>query len=452
MFRDRRFAKSVLALATAAAVVLAVSGCAFVKPGSLALSQPQGTGSVRVHFNVCTVGSSEQFCGPNEADGTFQYLAGIAVPPGSAAPASFTATPVGGGAPVVFTRSDEVASELAAASASLQKAVSELEDPEEIKEFEEAKELLGSAWPPAGLQGVGYLSAPVQELKNGSAEWSMDADFGLPTAADGSAFPGPFSAAIAWGFRVVGEGLSSTRPVHCVRFEPGVESEVSESVCVGSLQQAQLGTADLRIAAPAKPGQAFVGGSGQITFPLQYGGTVATLPTFALSATTTAKGGKVKLASPSFTPAAPDPVTHQAPAGSGAVTVSVPRGIKPGTYPVTLTAKTPQGGTATQVGSLKVTKPKLKLGGARLDTAKGTATLAVKIPGAGQVTVSGKGVTTVKKKAKKKTTLKVKIASTGSASALLGKAGKVKVKVKVTYKPTSGISVSKTKSVILKLR
>ena len=88
---------------------------------------------------------------------------------------------------------------------------------------------------------------------------------------------------------------------------------------------------------------------------------------------------------------------------------------------MTLTATTPQGGTATQVAKLKVTKPKLKFGGVQLDAAKGTATLRIKVPSGGQLTIAGKGIAKVKKKAKKAKTLKVQIASTGSASALLGK-------------------------------
>ena len=134
------------------------------------------------------------------------------------------------------------------------------------------------------------------------------------------------------------------------------------------------------------------------------------------------------------------------------MTVSLPKKIKPGTYKVTLTATTPQGGVTTGVAKLKVTKPKLKFGAVKLDPAKGTATLKVKVPSGGKLTIAGKGVAKVKKKAKKKKTLKVKIASTGSASAQLGSSGSVKVKVKATFKPTSGISVSKTKSIVLKLR
>ena len=67
------------------------------------------------------------------------------------------------------------------------------------------------------------------------------------------------------------------------------------------------------------------------------------MPTFALSATTTAKGGKAKTASASFTPAGQT--------GSDKVTVSVPKKTKPGTYQVTLTAQTPQGGVEPASGN-----------------------------------------------------------------------------------------------------
>src|SRR5262245_12489014 len=109
-----RFAKPVLALIAIAVIALTVAGCALIKPGSLSLSQPQGIGSVRVHFDLCT--SEIEGCGPSEDTETIQYLIGIAVPPGSAPPASFTGVPIGGGAPIVFTRNDEVAGELSASA------------------------------------------------------------------------------------------------------------------------------------------------------------------------------------------------------------------------------------------------------------------------------------------------------------------------------------------------
>jgi hypothetical protein len=454
LLRDRRFFKPVLALTAVTAVAVIVSGCAFVKPGSLTTSQPQGIGSVRVHFDFCTIGDTEtenEFCGKVEDAETRQYLAGIAVPPGSTPPASFTATSTDGGAPIQFTRSDEVAAELAAASAALQKGVSEM-SPEDKAEFEKAKEIIGSAWPPNGLQGVGYLSAPVAEVKEQKTEWSADLDFGLPATTDGGPFPGPFTTAIAWGTRGVFEGAPSTRPVHCFRFAPKAMIEEEEALCFGALQQVAPITADLKIIAPKTPAPAFVGGKGELSFPLKFAGPTGTVPIFTLSATTTAKGAKTKLAPSAFTPSTPDATTHLAPTGTGKVTVTLPRNAKPKTYTVTLTATTPQGGTATQVAKLKVTKPKLKFGAAKIDAAKGTATLKVTVPGAGTLTIKGKGVKTVKTKAKKKKTLKVKISSTGSTSALLGSAGSAKVKAKATFKPTSGISVTKTRPIVLKLR
>lgn len=374
------------------------------------------------------------------------------MPPGSVPPATFTAVPIKGGAPIVFMRNDEVGSGMAASSAAEQNFLAGVKTPEEAEEAAKVKELLGGLWPPTGLQGVGYLSAPVQEVKGQALEWSVDADFGLPTASGDAPFAGPFGTGVALGIRVVSGSQSASRPVHCIRLEAEGKSNESEAFCGGSVQQAQPGTADLRIAAPKKPAQAFVGGSAELAFPLKFAATATSVPTFALSATTTAKGGKVKLGSKKFTPGAINPSSHQAPTGTGKVTVSVPRRIKPGTYEVTLTAKAPQGGTATKVAKLKVTKPKIKFGAVRLDAANGTTTLRVKVPGAGKLKIAGKGVVTVKKSVKKAKTLTVRIASSGDVSALLGRAGSVRVRVKATFRPTSGISVSKAKSIVLELR
>jgi hypothetical protein len=456
LFRDRRFAKPVITLVAAAAVVVAVGGCGFLKLGSLAVSQPQGIGSARVHFNLCTIGnptSEGEACAPNTETVKVQYLAGIAVPPGSVPPASFTAVPVNGGTAIVFTRNDEVTSEMTASSAATQAALAKAESPEEIEEAEEFEALLGGSWPPSGLQGVGYISTPSLEVEDQTTEWSVDADFGLPTPAAGGLFTGPFPAAIALGFRQVSSEEPASRSVHCLRFAgETLEPDPSEAFCTGSLQQSQAGTADLRIAAPAQPAQAFVGGSAEVAFPLEYAGTTAAPPTFALSATTTATGGRVTVPSSSFTPSTPDPSTHLAPAATGTVNVALPRGVKPGTYQVTVTAKAPQGGAVTQVASVKVTRPTLKLGKVKPNPAKGTAALQVSVPGGGKLTIAGKGVAKVTKKISKAKTLKVKIAATGKAGAALQKIGKAKLKLKATFKPTSGISVSKTKSVVLKLR
>ena len=194
--------------------MLAVSGCAFVKPGSLAVSQPQGIGSVRVHFILCTSAAKRESAGRTKKPKRLQYLLGIAVPPGSVPPASFTAMPIGGGAPIVFTRNEEVAPEIAASSGSLQKIIGEFkpETRKKTKKSKHSNRLFGGPWPPSGLQGFGYLSAPVQEVKGETAEWSVDADFGLPTAADGGPFPGPSQPPSPWVSAIVAGETGDSGP------------------------------------------------------------------------------------------------------------------------------------------------------------------------------------------------------------------------------------------------
>lgn len=438
MSRLRRHSKPLIALAALAALALVFSACAFFKPGSLALSQPGGVGSVRVHFTLCT--EPEPNCSPSEDTEELQYLLGIAVPPGSVPPATVTAVPVGGGSPLVFTLNNEVATEIAAASANLKK----------LAEKEGEGDQAPPVWPPAGLQGVGYLSNAHLEQKGVQYEWNVDADFGLPAAADGSPFSGPFATGLSLGFREVSPAQSSSRPVDCWRFES--EPAESDAFCFGTAEQGQVGTSDLKIAAPAKA-SAFLGGKAKLSFPLNFATTTSPSPTFALSATSTLPKGKLSPASPTFTPGVIDPTTHRAPTAPQTVTVNVPKNAKPGTYDVTLTAKTPQGGTVSQVAKLKVTKQKISLGGAKLNKTKGIATLSVKIPGAGTLTASGNGIAKVKKsakKAKKAKTLKLTIRAKGKAKTQLAEEGTAKVSVKVTFKPTSGTSVTKTKKITLK--
>src|SRR4029079_12036708 len=109
--------------------------------------------------------------------------------------------------------------------------------------------------------------------------------------------------------------------------------------------------------------------------------------------------------------------------------------VKPGTYDVTLTATAPQGGAVSQVAKLKVTKPKLKFGGVKLNKGKGTATFSVTVPSAGTLTASGKGLVKAKKTAKKAKALKVTIRSKGKTKAQLEELGKAKIKAKISFKP-----------------
>jgi hypothetical protein len=435
----RRFSKPLVALVALAVLALTLSACAFLKEGSLGVSQPGGIGAARVHFVLCSL-DKEFNCGPNESQvfgENLQYLVGIAAPKGSSAPATFTAQPTTPGAqPIVFNRNDQVAAEMAASSAKL--AATELGEKEGFR-----------PWPPTGLEGFGYLSAPVQDQKGPAAEWSIDAEFGLPTAADGSPFTGPFATGLDMAAREVSPAHPADSPPKCADFE-GEEfnPESGEAICLFTLEEAQAGTSDLKIAAPPTS-PVYVGGKATLSFGLNFGSTAPTAPGFSLAATSTLPGATVALSSPTFTPPAVDSGTHRS-SGSDTATVTVPSTTKPGVYEVTLTAKTAQGGTASQVAKIEVTKPKLKIGKVKLNKKNGTAKLSIGVPAAGTLTVSGKGIVKVQRKPTGPATVKVTIKAKGKAKKKLASTGKAKVKAKIVFKPSNGVSVTKTKSITLK--
>lgn len=137
------------------------------------------------------------------------------------------------------------------------------------------------------------------------------------------------------------------------------------------------------------------------------------IASFNVTPSSTLPGAVATVLAPSFTPPAPDATTHRS-SGSETVTVAVPKTAKPGVYEVTLTAKTPQGGTATQVAKIEVTQPKLKLGKVKLNKKNGTAKLSIGVPSAGTLTVSGKGIAKVQRKPAGPKPLKVTIKAKAS--------------------------------------
>lgn len=442
MSRLRRPAKPLIALAAVIAVAIVFSACAYFKSGSLVLSQAGGIGPAHIHFVLCSGPDVEgEGCQPASNTEDLQYLLGIAVPPGSVVPQTVTAVPVGGGGPIVFTRNDEVAPQMAASSSAIEKLAKEEGAPSGIPGTQ--------AWPPAGLEGIGYLSGPQHENENELNEWNVDVDVALPTPAEGAPYPGPFATALAYGARQVNAEYPSSRPVRCAIIENETMPDPSSAICPGVGLQGQVGTSDLKIAAPVKT-SVFVGGKAKIPFPLKFASSASPLPSFSLTPSSTLSKANLKLSSKTYTPGAPDPSTHLAPPASSTVAVTVPKNAKPGTYEVTVTATTPQLVAVSQVAKLKVTKPKLKFGGVKLNKGNGTATLSVKVPGAGTLTASGNGLVKAKKKAKKAKTLKLTIKAKGKTKAQLEELGKAKVKAKITFKPTSGIAVKKSKSITLK--
>lgn len=432
----RRRSKFLVLAVAVAGLALALSACTFFKPGSLSVSQPGGIGAARVHFVLCTepgLEEGEAPCSPSDTEGELQYLLGIAVPPGSSAPSTILATPIGGGAPIVFTRNDQVAGQIAAGATALAAS-------------DEPGMLEPKPWPPQGLEGVGYLSGVVVESKGSTIEWSVDADFGLPSAADGSAFAGPFKTAPALGMRAVAPEAPADRPPKCLTSEESFE--ITDALCLSTGEEAEVGTSDLRISAPPTS-SVFVGGKASLAFGLNFASTAGSVPGFNVSAGSTIPGASAIVSSAGFVPPTPDPSTHRS-SGSETVTVTVPSTAAPGVYNVSITATTPQGGTATQVAKLEVTKPKLKVGKAKLNKRNGTAKLSVGVPGAGTLTASGKGIVKVQRKASGPATLKLTIKSKGKAKKKLNTTGKAKVKVKLVFKPSNGAQVTQTKSIVLK--
>lgn len=431
----RRFSKPLVALVALGVLALTVSACAIFKQGSLSVSQPVAFGPARVHFILCSE-PEKGVCKPNKAtkpEKAVQYLVGLAAPKGAAAPPSITAKPITPGSqPIVFNRNDQVAAEIAATSATL-------------SETELAEEGL-KPWPPNGLEGFGYLSEPVEEKEGSVEEWSVDAEFGLPVASDGSPFVGPFATAYAMGGREVTAGHPANAPVHCWRFSNPPEE--GEAFCFPTVEEAQAGTADLKIGAPPTT-PVFVGGKATVSFALNFASTGPALPSLSLGATSNLPGASVVLSGTTLAPPAVDAGTHRSSA-SDTATVTVPSTATPGVYEVTLTSKTAQGATATQVAKIEVTKPKLKIGKAKLNKKNGTAKLSITVPSAGTLTVSGKTIAKVKRTSKGKKTIKVTIKAKGKAKTKLADTGKAKVKAKIVFKPSNGASVTKTKSITLK--
>src|SRR5262249_44948099 len=88
------------------------------------------------------------------------------------------------------------------------------------------------------------------------------------------------------------------------------------------------------------------------------------------------------------------------------------------------------------LASVTRTVATVKLGKLKRNERKGTATQAVKVPGQGTLTLSGKGVAGLDKSVKHKGTAKLRIKAKGGKKRKLNRAGKLKVKAGVTFEAT----------------
>lgn len=86
----------------------------------------------------------------------------------------------------------------------------------------------------------------------------------------------------------------------------------------------------------------------------------------------------------------------------------------------------------------------------KLNRKQGTATLAVRIPAAGTLTLSGKQLVKQKKTARAAGTIKLLVKAKGKAKKALDRKGKAKVKATVVFTPASGGAGSQVKGMVLK--
>jgi dipeptidyl aminopeptidase/acylaminoacyl peptidase len=87
----------------------------------------------------------------------------------------------------------------------------------------------------------------------------------------------------------------------------------------------------------------------------------------------------------------------------------------------------------------------------KLNKKKGTAVLAVSVPGAGTVVLTGKGVKKASAVAKAAGKLSLTIRAAGKAGQKLTETGKAELRLKITFTPAAGVPATKTMTVTLKL-
>jgi hypothetical protein len=355
----------------------------------------------------------------------------IALPAGSTPPQTITAkpNPETGGFPIVYTRSQ---------------AITERAKQPEPEETE--------PWYPPGTEVTGYISSVYEEKKGEEHRSTVDIDVPLPPSS--GPYVGPYAYDVWIGWRRISPAKPESRPIVCGEYEskepePGKSELIVYGGC-GSASAEPIPVSDLKIAPAATPPPVYVGGKGKVPFNLAFGSTAAQIPAFSLKAATTLPGATAAVGNGVFNPGAIDPTSRLAPAASRKVNVTVPSTAKPGTYNVTLTATTQQGGATVGTGKILVARPQLKIGKIKKKP-NGTAVLTVRVPSAGTLSAKGKGLLKAKRRPKGPGKLNLKLKANGGSKVELLASGTVKVKFQVIFKPTSGSPVAVNRQVTLHL-
>ena len=317
--------RAVAALVALVTIAFALSGCVNIK--NVNGVQQDTIGGVNIGVVLCASGSTD--CAGNGNSGIaavsdntnvpLQLLVAYRVSAGAVAPATLRFFDDDGLGPL-FTRD-------AGYTAELQRL----------------------APAPAGQEWFGYLSSAftyngVSTVKSAP----ILTRFGLP-GNTGAPFASPFRLQAVAGFRLVTDSLLATRPVAC---GASLTTVNDSGYCVDSPAPADIPSS---LSAPTrdlgvKAGAAQTTAAGQVAslpFTLQFAGATSPTFLFGLSATTTIPGASAAVTPSSLVPANNDPTT-------AIVTVPVPAGTAPGTYPVTLTATL---GTQTRIATSSIVVP-----------------------------------------------------------------------------------------------
>lgn len=321
-------------LVAVASMALLLGGCAWLKEGSVVLTQPGGIGSVNLRFSICTFNPPEPgknlSCGSGPAATEGQVFIGLVVPAGTQAPETLTVTPGAGAGPLTLTRSAAVAPALAS---------------------NPALAAAGTAVPPPGSEILGYASSVIAEPAGQTLEWAVSANLSLPPVADGGSYGGPMRVALLPANREVTPAFPASRPFSCA-----VEGD--PTLCSTTETAVELGTSDLKITGPARtvvaPGTQVI-----VPFSLDFASSAAAVTKFSLAATSTLLKAGLGISNASFNRGPSNATTKRAPATTRKVIVNVPPSARPGSHELALTATAAQGGTATGVATLTV-KPALR--------------------------------------------------------------------------------------------
>lgn len=92
-----------------------------------------------------------------------------------------------------------------------------------------------------------------------------------------------------------------------------------------------------------------------------------------------------------------------------------------------------------------------RFGKLKLNRRRGTATLAVTVPGPGALTLRGRGVRRAAATPKLAGTVRLTIRAVGAAKRRLSRTGRAKVRALVTFAPTGGTPLTRPRAVVLKL-